>query len=283
LHDRGELSADDQHTLTSASAGREELEHEMSVRLGARRTWLLQDVRTEDALAAFGVELVEPALSGLGGVPITCLDFPSAQKAAHDEGRPLVVDNTELTSFGCAAARLGADLCYEWIRCFTFSRYDLLAVSISRSSRGYAEVKDAEFLAGHVPSPACVDGLSVALRHREEQRRRANDCAQVVAYYLSCHPKVKKVIYPGIPHDESFKRAAGTMRNGFGKYVDFTLRNPAGMEALLSASPLTVRCGAGPRLLRPLDPQEGLMRMVCPAEDARGVINEAESLLARLQ
>ena len=57
-----------------------------------------------------------------------------------------------------------------------------------------------------------------------QQRWRAvSDEAQVVAYYLRCHPKVECVRYPGITSDPQFSEAAHMLVGGFGPYVRYSV------------------------------------------------------------
>lgn len=51
--------------------------------------------------------------------------------------------------------------------------------------------------------------------------RQASDVAQVVASYLSCHPRVVTVRYPGLKADPLFAEASVTLQRGFGPYVWF--------------------------------------------------------------
>lgn len=54
-----------------------------------------------------------------------------------------------------------------------------------------------------------------------EKWRQSSDIAQVLAVYLSCHPNVMAVRYPGLKTDPFFKEASSKLRSGFGPYVWF--------------------------------------------------------------
>jgi len=69
---------------------------------------------------------------------------------------------------------------------------------------------------------ALVDsGSQDEVEDRYARFRATSDAAQVVAAYLSCHPKVEAVRYPGLKDDPSFQIAARTLVGGFGPFVDY--------------------------------------------------------------
>ena len=51
--------------------------------------------------------------------------------------------------------------------------------------------------------------------------REISDEAQVVAYYLRCHPKVERVRYPGMKSDPQYGEAARTLVGGFGPFLRY--------------------------------------------------------------
>lgn len=53
--------------------------------------------------------------------------------------------------------------------------------------------------------------------------RRVSDVAQTCAKYLSCHPAVLAVRYPGLTTDASYREASCTLEGGFGPLVDVCL------------------------------------------------------------
>lgn len=52
--------------------------------------------------------------------------------------------------------------------------------------------------------------------------RSSSDCAQVVASYLACHPKVSLVRYPGLRADALYAEASCALEAGFGPLVWFS-------------------------------------------------------------
>ena len=69
---------------------------------------------------------------------------------------------------------------------------------------------------------------------------RCSDVAQVVACYLSAHPRVALVRYPGLRTDPLYQRASCVLERGFGPLVAW--RDPSGVWRLFDS-----RRFAGPR------------------------------------
>ena len=57
--------------------------------------------------------------------------------------------------------------------------------------------------------------------------RARSDAAQVLASYLSCHPRVAVVRYPGLTADAAYREASSRLRCGFGPWVDVLLADCA--------------------------------------------------------
>ena len=57
--------------------------------------------------------------------------------------------------------------------------------------------------------------------------QRHSDNAAAVAHYLTKHPKVAKVIYPGLQSGESRRRADAVLKHGYGGLVGFELKDGA--------------------------------------------------------
>lgn len=54
-----------------------------------------------------------------------------------------------------------------------------------------------------------------------ERWRAESDAAAVCARYLSCHPKVVWVSYPGLPGDPCHEEAARILERGFGPFIAY--------------------------------------------------------------
>ena len=207
-------------------------------------------------------------LSVLGECPIACADVRSEASRTHASGGALVVDLANVSTFGCAAFREGADAFVESLADVT-GEHGLVAIGFSRDL--VSKVPDLNGTLdgwGDLPDGRELDLLERRQFDFDSRRRAACDCAQVVAEYLRCHPSVSQVWYPGLKGDPTHEVATRVLQSGFGPIVDFEAR---GTVALAPASPACLR-----RM-----PQE-LHRVVCWGEDPKELILVLEGALGPL-
>ena len=185
--------------------------------MGESDEWLRTLVRGLGAARVFVVPrdvvggLLVSSTGLLSAPPVTCLDIRTASREAHDAGNSLCVDVSACGPFGCPAVRLGADVAVSLLD-------DIAAVGVARDV-------DDELVASLASLAAesnddAEKSLSLA-RARLDEWHRSSDAAQVVAAYLSCHPRVEKVSYPGLVASVDHRVAASTLVSGFGPYVDY--------------------------------------------------------------
>ena len=288
--DVGELSEDDYAYEDEL----DEIKDGFSLRLGAARTWLIGKTDGIGAINELRIKQGVRLVRVLGGRPIRCLNLRQAAGDARDRKEILVADNTLPSSFGCAAARLGAHLTFEELdHIVQKPGSGLLAVSVSHDALRYVTDLRRKLKEFRKPTPSELADLRRGLEDFDARRRAAFDCAQVAAYYLSCHPKVSHVYYPGLPNDPSFNVAAGILKNGFGSCVDFLLNfsNEDGSDYVLGAAKEEfegyVPGGRGAELSMlsrvDVDPDTALMRLRCgvPDPDTRSFLSKLEGILAK--
>ena len=279
---------DDQAAYEDALAT---IEDGFSRRLCAVRTRIVAMEDGIGALRRLGLERKIRFLRVLGGRPVTCHDVRQAAGDARDAGELLVVDNTLATSFGCQATRLGAHIAYEELdHVVQREGSNLMAISVSRDAVQAVTDLGRRLKGIRRPTAAEVVELATGLEDFDERRRAAFDCAQVVAYYLLCHPKVAHVYYPGLPHDPSFAVASSIIRNGFGSCVDFELDlTDAGSMARVLESAREVLDpwapgGNGVEFLRlaqgEKDPLHALVRLRCGHAKPLPFVSKLERVLA---
>ena len=210
---------------------------DQSKRLGAALTRLVDAKAADELVSGLARRRAAVWVESLGDMPIGFADLRAQAADAHGRGLPLVVGNSLATSFGCPACRLGADVVVEFLtRVWPEGTGRCVALSASRVCP-----PDLRAALEALP-PATLDGSAVtslvaALAAFPARRRREDDAAQVVAAYLSCHPLVVAVSYPGLKANPSFRAAASQLTGGFGPVVDYRIRGAAAWGR--------VRCDAG--------------------------------------
>ena len=206
-----------------------EVERGFSKRIGAQRTRIVRCGETRELLDGLGLPGVVPVES-LGGIPVTVPDMRALASGYRARGEVLVVDNTTASSFGSSPGRRGGHVVLERLDHVLDDRgCGLVAVSMSRDARSIPGLLDRLDL---LPGASGEEQRAVAeaLPGYNERRKRANDLAQVVATFLSCHPGVQRLRYPGLPTDPSHEVAASLLFDGFGPLVD--LAPYVGVEAM---------------------------------------------------
>jgi len=207
-------------------------------RLGIDFTFVAPDASDEELNAAFtpmtkavfGETIANPAL--------TVLDIERFAAAAHAHGVPLIVDNTFATPINCRPFEWGADIvihsttkymdghatsvggCIVDSGKFDFNKYADKYPGLTSPDDSYHGVTyterfgEAAFIVkatvqlmrdlGSVPSPFNSFLLNIGLEtlHLRIERHVAN--ATAVAEYLSQHPKVGWVRFPGLATDSSY-------------------------------------------------------------------------------
>ena len=152
------------------------------------------------------------------------VDIEAAAKVAHRQGASVVVDNTFQSPYLQQPLKLGADVVVHSTTKYLGGHSDLVGGGIVLSdSTLYEKVHFAQNVAGAVPGP--FDSWLVLRGIKTLAVRMDRHCAnsQRVAEFLTGHPKVRQVIYPGLPSHPQHELAKKQM-TGFGGMISFHLK-----------------------------------------------------------
>ena len=277
--------------------------------------------------AVFGETIANPAL--------TVLDISRFADAAHRHGVPLIVDNTFATPINCRPIEFGADIvthsttkymdghaaalggCIVDSGKFDWTKYPdkfpgLCAPDDSYHGVIYAERFGLEgaFIQkctaqlmrdfGSVQSPQNAFYLNLGLESLHVRVKRHCENALKIAQFLSQHPAVTWVNYPGLPGDKYYDRAQKYMPNGCCGVVSFGVKGgrkaaEAFMKRLKLASIETHVADARTCCLHPasathrqMNDEElkaagvsaDLVRLSCGIEDADDLIADLDQALS---
>ena len=152
------------------------------------------------------------------------VDIPRVAKLAHRHNALLAVDNTFATPYLQAPLKLGADLVVHSTTKYLSGHSDLVggAVVLSDSSL-YEKVHFAQNAAGAVPGPFDCWLVLRGIKTLPVRMDRHCSNAMKLAEYLSAHPKVERVLYPGLASDSHHSRAR-KQTAGFGGMISFYLK-----------------------------------------------------------
>lgn len=146
--------------------------------------------------------------------------------ACRAQGLRTVFDNTFATPYLQSPLALGVDIVVHSTTKYMGGHSDLIGgVAVTNDELLGAHLQDWVNVAGAIPGPfdcwLALRGLkTLAVRMREHCRN-----AQAVAEFLSAHPKVHAVHYPGLASHPDHALAARQMR-GFGGMLAFEVDDP---------------------------------------------------------
>jgi cystathionine gamma-synthase len=154
---------------------------------------------------------------------LNIVDIAAASEAAHAVGAVVIVDNTFATPYLQQPLALGADVVLHSTTKYLGGHSDVVGGFVATSDDAIAE--QLTFLQkslGAVPGP--FDAWLVLRGVKTLAVRMDRHCANAIAVasFLERHPRVERVLYPGLPSHPGHVTAAKQMRN-FGGMVSFLL------------------------------------------------------------
>src|SRR5947199_2739387 len=162
------------------------------------------------------------------------VDIRSAAEAAHAAGAILVVDNTFATPYLQRPLELGADIVVHSTTKYLGGHSDVIGGFAATNDPTIAErLYFLQKSLGTVPGP--FDCWLVLRGVKTLAVRMRQHCvnAHVVAAMLSRHPRVERVLYPGLPTDPGHTIAARQMRD-CGGMISFLAESEEDAVALVA-------------------------------------------------
>ncbi len=271
------------------------------VQLGARVRFV--DAADLDAVEAALAETQPVALLAevMSNPLLKVADLPALADAAHRHGAQFLIDSTFASPFLCAPLEHGADFVIHSATKFIAGHGDVMAGVVVASEERRAELFELTKMVGGVLGPfeawLAMRGLkTLPLRMRQQ-------CANAmrVAEWLSQHPRVARVHYPGLtehPQHDLARRLFGG--RGFGGVFSFEIAGADQaavfhfMEALELCLPATTLGDVYTLVLHPatsshrgLSAEEraqvgigdGLVRLSAGIEEAEDILADLEQAL----
>ena len=222
------------------------------------------------------------------------VDIAAAARAAHDAGARLAVDATAAPPTAMQALALGADIVFQSATKYLNGHSDLTAGVLSINDSGLSDDLYAiRTLMGSTLAGFEAWLLIRGLRTLFLRWERASASALAVARALSGHPKVDRVLYPGLPDHPGHAIASAQMGGQFGGMLSLLvtgdgaiardvaratrLFHPAtslgGVESLIEHR----KAVEGPHSIVPAQ----LLRLSVGIEDAEDLIADLEQAFAR--
>lgn len=227
------------------------------------------------------------------------VDIKAIADMAHRHNILVVVDNTFASPYFQQPLDLGADIVLHSTTKYINGHSDVVGgAAVFKDKEVYEAVKFYQNAAGGIPGPfdswltlRGIKTLAVRMRQHEEN-------AHTVARFLSEHPRVEKVYYPGLTSHPDHELAKRQMK-GFGGMVSFqftgTLEDVdqlvrrlqvitfaeslGGVESLI-CHPAGMTHGSIPKEIREARGlTDTLLRLSIGIEDAEDIVRDLEQAL----
>lgn len=230
---------------------------------------------------------------------LSLVDIQAIAAIAHQHHVLLVVDNTFSSPYFQQPLALGADIVIHSTTKYINGHSDVIGGAIVvNNDEVYQALKFYQNAAGGVPGPFDVWLTMRGIKTLALRMCQHEENAFAVARFLSEHPRVEKVYYPGLPSHPDYEIAKRQM-SGFGGMVSFQLKGTqadvnkvvgrfkiftfaeslGGVESLV-CHPATMTHGSIPREIREARGlTDTLLRLSVGIEDLEDLLMDLEQAL----
>jgi len=164
-----------------------------------------------------------------GNPTLIITDIEAVARIAHDAGALLVVDNTFMSPVLQQPFRWGADVIVHSLTKFLNGHADVVGGAIVvKDASAYAQFRKVLNQTGGVLSPFEAFLVHRGIKTLVLRVERQTESASKVARFLTAHPEVEWVRYPGLRDHPQYEIARRQM-TGAGGLISFGLRG--GLEA----------------------------------------------------
>jgi cystathionine gamma-synthase len=230
---------------------------------------------------------------------LTCIDLEKFVELGRSRGVETLIDATLATPFNLKPLKFGVDYVLHSATKYLGGHNDLLAGSITGSSEKLESIRSLRGVMGSINSPHNLYLLQRGLKSFELRMQRHNENGQAIAEFLSGHPRVEKVYYPGLKSHPSYDIACRTM-TGFGGLVTFLVRDAdwrqtadvidrvkiprigpslGGVESLIEQPLVMSYYQQTPENRRKFGIPDNMIRMACGIENKQDLIDDLEQAL----
>lgn len=191
----------------------------------------LFDARDGDALA----NAVQPGKTTMVWIetPVNptwdVIDIAATAEIAHEAGAVLVVDATVSSPITTRALEFGADIVFHSATKYLNGHSDVVAGILvsAREDERWEEIKLVRTLTGGILGPFEAWLLLRGMRTLALRFERASENALRLARYFDGHPRLEKVLYPGLESHPGHAIAKKQMSHGFGGMLSLLVKGDA--------------------------------------------------------
>lgn len=225
-------------------------------------------------------------------------DIAAIADQARTAGALTIVDNTFATPVNQNPLRHGADLVVHSATKYLGGHSDLTAGALMGSAELLSAVAIWRKNLGQMIAPEVASQLARSIRSLPVRVHRQNDTAAAVAAFLSTHPRVVRINYPGLTTGQAKLTVDTQMRGGGGMLsfvLDATAKQTAavvdrlqlfsiapslgGVESLVTQPITTTHHGLDPLERAKRGITDGMIRLSVGLEDADDLIADLAQAL----
>lgn len=156
---------------------------------------------------------------------LNIIDIKAIATIAAKKKVLVAVDNTFATPYLQTPLDLGADIVMHSVTKYLAGHSDVVMGAIIVNDKSLADkLAFIQNACGAVPGPQDCFLVLRGIKTLQVRMERHCQNGRAIAKFLSSHPKVDKVYYPGLPTHENHKIAKKQM-NDFGGMLSFTLKS----------------------------------------------------------
>jgi cystathionine gamma-synthase len=155
---------------------------------------------------------------------LSCVDLERLAEIGRRRNVNTLIDATLATPYNLRPIAAGVDYVLHSATKYLGGHNDLLAGVVIGTKEKTEPIRNLRGIMGAINGPQNCYLLSRGLKTFELRMQRHNENGMMVAEYLSNHPRVEKVYYPGLPSHPYYDIARKTMR-GSGGLVTFLVKD----------------------------------------------------------
>lgn len=250
-----------------------------------------------DALLADGIGMV--FFETPTNPTLELIDIAAVAAIAHRHGARLAIDNTFASPVNQRPLELGADFVVHSATKYLGGHSDITAGALMGAKDLLLPVWNWRKNLGSMIAPEVASLLARSLRTLDVRVRRQNATAQAVAEAMRRHPRIGRVLYPGLPDFPGHALACRQMR-GFGGMLTIEVAGDGaaatrvadrlrlfalapslgGAESLVTQPCTTTHHGLAPEERARRGISDAMLRLSIGLEDAVDLIADLEQALA---
>jgi cystathionine beta-lyase/cystathionine gamma-synthase len=228
-------------------------------------------------------------------------DIAAVARIAAERKLTLVVDNTFLSPYLQRPLALGAHIVVHSMTKYLNGHSDAVGGAVVLTRQEDAErVYFVQRSAGSGLAPMDCFLVARGIKTLAVRMRQHNENGMAIARFLEAHPRVKRVLYPGLPahpqHD-----VAKRQQSGFGAMLSFDVgsleaarrllnhvrlcslaESLGGVETLISLPAVMTHASMPSEVREQIGITEGLVRLSVGIEDAEDLIADLDQALAKV-